>query len=436
MLLGGTAALAFALAGCTYTPSYTINKPLSGSSIVCTDPLGMGCQVPLDIQWRGVQVKPQPDLTLDGVVLPPTTLTQSTTSSVGTLTVPLGGHTLLVAGDLTGNNTLQHVTATSSFTVTAKPPPTGGFSLVAPATDVLVERGKCATVLIAVSRTAPFTGPVVLSLGVPPPGITAAAVTVTGPSGTLSICAAAGAALGKVTVGVTGTGTGVPSAGTPVKLIIGRQVGPFLEANPTPYLSTLPSSRPSLTQGFRVDIRAGAGLPQPRMASFFDSAGTQVGPDIGFTLGPASNIGGAGFCANSAPLALTRGVVLSGALPGFSSQNVFTFLDLTASSPRLIQQPADMQVQPSTGTLYVFQPRVFFSQDCTLALVASANPIGPSKNTLRVLDLVSGQPIGAEVPFDTNIFSALLRNNGQKQEVEVKADTGTSTATTTVIPMP
>jgi hypothetical protein len=187
-----------------------------------------------------------------------------------------------------------------------------------------------------------------------------------------------------------------------------------------------------------VDISVGPpSLPQPRKAQFF--RGTQtVGNEIGFTVGPVSTLGGAGFCNNTSTAAITRGVVLSGALPGFASQNVVFILNVTANAPALVQIPADMTVTQSSGTLVSFQPRVFFSRDCTLALVAGANKLGPSRNILRVYDLATGNPIGSEVPFETGTFSALVRNapTPGKQEVEVKVDTGTPSAQTPVIAVP
>jgi hypothetical protein len=240
----------------------------------------------------------------------------------------------------------------------------------------------------------------------------------------LTISAAATAVHGKPMVGVLGTATGVSSAGTPLRITVGRETGAFAEATPSPYLSSLPSSKTALAGAFRVDIATGAPtLPQPRKASFFRAA-QAVGGEIGFTLGPVSNVGGAGFCANTLPVAITRGVVLSGALPGRASQNVVTFLDLTVNAPVLMEVPTDMNVQQTaTGPFILFQPRVYFSRDCTLALVAGANKLGPTR-------------IGAELPFETSIFSALVRTNGTKQEVEVKVDTGAASAQTAVRTIP
>ncbi|MGI9077510.1 MAG: hypothetical protein ACR2G6_09310 [Gemmatimonadaceae bacterium] len=43
---------------------------------------------------------------------------------------------------------------------------------------------------------------------------------------------------------------------------------------------------------------------------------------------------------------------------------------------------------------------------------------------MRLPHRTSGQPIGADVPFQTATFSALLRNAGSKQEIEIKVDAG------------
>jgi hypothetical protein len=428
-----------ALASCSPNPRYVINAPANGASIVCTDAAGVSCNVPVDVQWDGVSVRPHPEATLDGV---PLTAPFSTSgrSSVATLITGVGAHTLGVSGDLAAKGTIGTYSATSAFTVTPKPPvtpPTGGFSLSANPNALVVERGKSATTTVTVTRTAPFTGAVTVAASAPPPGLTATGAIAAGAtSSPVTINATTAAAVGKMTLNLTGT-SGTLTASTSVAVTIGRETGAFQEANPAPYQSTLPSTVNALAGTFRADISTGApSLPQPRKASFF--RGTQrVGNDIGFTLGPVSNLGGAGFCNNTSAAAITRGVVLSGQLPGFASQNVVMFLDMTVNSPQVVQTTADMNVQQTTGGPFIlFQPRVFFSRDCTLALVAGANKLGPSKHILGMFNLINGQPIGSEVPFETATFSALVRNAAGKQEVEVKVDTGSPSAQTVVIAIP
>ncbi|MFI4941790.1 MAG: hypothetical protein ACHP85_00910 [Burkholderiales bacterium] len=431
-------AVVVSLAGCQKNPRYEIQKPLNQTSVTCTDPAGVNCTVEVQVAWEGVSVRPNPEVSLDGTAITPT-FTSATKSVVANIITGLGSHTLLVSGDLAAKGTIGSYSATSTFTVAPLPPPTGGFSLSANPTDLLIERGKSATTTVTVTRSAPFTGAVTVGLSSPPTGITAPSVTVPAGATTamLTISAAATALHGKPMVGVLGTATGVSSAGTPLRITVGRETGAFAEATPSPYLSSLPSSKTALAGAFRVDIATGAPtLPQPRKASFFRAA-QAVGGEIGFTLGPVSNVGGAGFCANTLPVAITRGVVLSGALPGRASQNVVTFLDLTVNAPVLMEVPTDMNVQQTaTGPFILFQPRVYFSRDCTLALVAGANKLGPTRHILVVYDLASGQPIGAELPFETSIFSALVRTNGTKQEVEVKVDTGAASAQTAVRTIP
>jgi hypothetical protein len=424
-----TMAVLLGLSGCSPTPKYVINKPAHSGSIVCSDPAGVSCNVDVDVQWDGVSVRPQPETELDGT---PLTVTYGTSgkSSVTTLTMPTGSHTLKVSGDLMAKQTISNYSATSAFTVTPQPPPTGGFGLSANPGTLIVERGKSATTTVTVTRMAPFAGAVALALTAPPTGVSMAAATIApgASTATVTISASPAAVNATTTVALSGTSAGVPTSGLPLKITVGRVSGAFAAANPTPYQTTLPSTKNALAGGFRVVISVGPPVvPQTHKASFF-SGTTPVGGDIGYTLGTVSSLGGAGFCANSPATALTRGVVLSGQLPGHSSQNTITFLDVTTTSPRLIEAPADSRVQHNaTGPFIQFLPQVFFSPDCTLALVAGANALGPSKHILRVYDLISGQPIGAEVPFETPTFSALLRTAGSIQEIEIKVDAGTTT---------
>ena len=443
---------ALALASCSPTPRYVINAPAPASSIVCSDPAGVSCNVPANVQWDGVSVRPHPEATLDGATVT-TPFTTSGNASVLTLVMPVGTHTFVVSGDLAAKGTIASYSATSTFNVTAQPPPptpVGSFTLSASPNAIVVERGKFASTTITVTRVAPFTGGVAIAASSPvPTGVTVSG----GPVGTgtmsapLTINVSPAATIGKVTLNLTGTaipGPGMPPPPTPgpasvsIALTIGRETGAFQEANPTPYLSTLPSTVNALSGAFSVQITVGQpSVPQPRKAQFFRGA-QAVGNEIGFTLGPVTNLGGAGFCNNGSTAAITRGVVLSGQMPGFASQNVVTFLDVTVNSPSLVQAPTDANVQQTQGGPFIlFQPRVFFSRDCTLALVAGANKLGPSRHILHIYNLITGQPIGNDVSFETNIFSALVRTTAAaKQEVEVKVDTGAPSAQTVVIPIP
>jgi hypothetical protein len=236
---------------------------------------------------------------------------------------------------------------------------------------------------------------------------------------------------GKPILKLDGNSMGVATAHEQITVIVGREAGPFADPSPAPYSQVVPSTVNAGTGGFRVDISVGPpAVPQPYKANFYRGT-TAVGGDIGYTVGTTSNLGGAGFCANAAPSAITRGVVMSGALPGFASQNVVMFVDVTATAPAIISETADITAQPTpTSPITTFPPRVRFSKDCTLALVAGVNKLGPSKNMLHVYDLRTGTPIGTDVPFETGTFSATVVNTATDQKVEISVDAGSATART------
>src|SRR5262245_43645636 len=93
------------LASCQTNPGYPINAPADNAQIVCSDPAGVSCNVPVNVQWVGVSVRPHPEATLDGAPLT-APFTTNGNASVATITTGVGAHTLVVSGDLTGNNTL------------------------------------------------------------------------------------------------------------------------------------------------------------------------------------------------------------------------------------------------------------------------------------------------------------------------------------------
>jgi hypothetical protein len=173
------------------------------------------------------------------------------------------------------------------------------------------------------------------------------------------------------------------------------------------------------------------GLPQPRAAVFRKGA-TPIGSAIGFSVGPQSNLGGAGFCRdnNAAQPPLTRGVVLTSSPSGSNAQYGFTFVDLVGSPAVLREMYADSS---KTNPVVIAQPRVFFSPDCTLALVAGVNTLGPSNYVVTVQDLQTGNPpagpCGWPIQFNSNnAFSAVVKTQGAQAQVEVTVDAGTPSA--------
>jgi hypothetical protein len=423
-----------ALAAACTTPAYIIQQPADATTVACAPPTGTGpCQVRAQVAWKGVSVHPTPDLSLDGApVVNALTVPPSGNFVEGTLPMSPGSHKIDIAGLLSDGVSIQTYTATSAFTVSPRPTPVGGVAIQAPTMPPLLERTKSATVTVTIVRTPPFTGPVSVSFAASPPasGLTAASASIAAgaTSAPLTFSASGVATLGNVSGTLTASGLGIMAVPRTVSLRVGRTTGAFSEAGPTPYSSTLPSTATSVSGTYKVQIATGApGLPQPRKATFFKGT-TQLGSDIGFTLGPVSTLGGAGFCRDAQGLTPGRGVVLSGALPGFSSQNVFTFVDLDGAAHAMHEVPADMQ--SSAGTPHVFQPRVYFSPDCSVAMVVGVSTLGPLKNVLHLIDLTTGSSLGSELNFDTNIYSATLTTVGSAQRVVVVTDTGTATAQT------
>lgn len=436
---GAFLAAVVALLSACATPRYDIQAP-TGTAVPCGAVTSGGpCQVKARVAWVGASLHPVPELWLDGVVVP-NALTPASGNVVGTLSMAPGPHVVVVTGILSDGWSFKSYSATSNFTVAPPPPPTtptGSLTLTTPVAALLVERTKSVTVPITISRTAPFAGAVTVTVAGLPMGATASPLTIlpTQTSGALMLSVPASVPFGKSSLTLSGSaGPAGPSDTAPLALTVGRAAGALIEANPTPYASTLPSTVTSRSGTFRVEISTGAPtLPQPRKARFF--RGTQpLGSEIGFALGPVSTLGGAGFCDDTAAGALTRGVVLTGMPAGFASQNVFTFVDLTGNAGVQRQVPANMQ--SSAPAPHVFQPRVFFSADCSIALVASVNTLGPQNHLVQVFDMTTGSPLGSEIPFDTPIFSATLQTVGAAQRVEVKVDTGAAGAQVVHRPVP
>ena len=318
------------------------------------------------------------------------------------------------------------------------PPPAGTVTLSLSPTTVVIERGKSGTVGVTVTRGGSFTGDVTISLSGLPPDVTSNPLTIPSgqTSGMLTLNVGASATFQQKIATVTGAGpAGSPTAaGKQFTLVIPRALGAFSEASPAPYTSSVPSSVASLSSTFSASITTGtqAGLPQARAAQF-KKGSNAIGPAIGFTLGlPITNLGGAGFCRdnNTTQPPLTRGVVLTNAPVGSNAQYGFTFIDLMGTPNVIRQIVADGSKSSPAVTA---QPRVFFSPDCTLALVTGVYVLGPSNFAVNVLDLQTGNPpsgnCGWPIQYNSaNSATALVKITGTTTQVVVTVDPGTATA--------
>lgn len=335
------------------------------------------------------------------------------------------------------------VTAAAASVASAPAGPVGSFTMTVAAPALLIERTRSAVLAVSIARVAPFNGPVSVTIAgaaasaALPTGVVASALTVpAGRSvGTLTIAVSAAAKFGPLALIVRGTGPGgVAPTSVPLALVVGRATGSFSEASPTPYASTVPSNVTSHTAAYRVEVAAApAGTAHARTARFFQGP-IPLGSELGFSLGPAPTLGGAGFCDDLAAGALGRGVVLSASPPGSPSQNVVSFIDLAGKPVVVRQVGADMHATlPKPRT---FAPRVFFSPDCSIALVAGVNRLASPNHLLQLVDLTTGNRLGSEVGFNTTQFAAAVKSVGMAQQLEVTVDAGTATARTIAVALP
>jgi len=338
----------------------------------------------------------------------------------------------------------QPVAAAAAASVASAPAgPVGSFMLALAAPAVLIERTKSAAVAVSVTRVAPFNGPVTVSVGgagasaALPTGVLANALTIpAGRSvGTLTIAVLGAAKFGSSALTVRGAAPGgVATTSVSLALVVGRATGGFAEASPTPYASTVPSNVTSHTAAYRVEVAAAAaGAAQARTARYFKGP-IPLGSELGFSLGPAPALGGAGFCDDLAAGALARGVVLSATAPGSRTQNVVTFVDLTGNAAVVREVGVDMHaVAPKPR---VFAPRVFFSPDCSIALVAGVNRRASPHHLLQLVDLTTGNRLGSDIGFSSTQFQAQVKSAGTAQQLEVTVDAGSATARTISIALP
>jgi hypothetical protein len=115
---------------------------------------------------------------------------------------------------------------------------------------------------------------------------------------------------------------------------------------------------------------------------------------------------------------------------GSNQQYAFYFLDLMGNAAAIRQMYANSNKQ---NPALFSQPRVLFSPDCTLALVAGVNVSGPSNYEVSVQNLQTGSPpsgtCGWPIQFNTaSALTALVKTQGMQTKVEVSVDAGTASA--------
>ncbi len=404
------ALIALLLVGCI-----SIQAPGSGTS--------MGSPVPVHITWgsemRSSTFKAQLD-SQDVTSLFNVDYSQNRADAALALTP--GAHRLDVSGSLwsTLYQSYSNQRKSRNFNVSG---PSGGFAFSLQPAAALVERDGSSDVTINITRTGSFNGDVNFS-AVTPSGVTVNVLHIsTGQNtGTLSLTADNSAAFATSTLSVTGQGTIDGNVSTQTRnldLTIARKAGAFVEASPD--FRTVGQSKNSPDNRFLVTISTGEKVASPAdYAATFTQGAQTLGAPVGFYLDTTSNLGGAGFCPAS-----NIGVVLSGQASHLAqaSRYLVTFMNLATMPYPIYSWPVD-----GLKGSYAFQPRVFFSPDCTLALVAGANNAGMSNNVLYVIDLLTGNPVGHNVDFNgngngnSNSFSAGVINTNGHSVLQVTAD--------------
>jgi hypothetical protein len=352
-----------------------------------------------------------------------------------------------VTGQIPGSATITASSAgfqSGTLTVTVRPP---AVTLTLAPNPLVVERGSSGSTTATIGRSGGFAGAVAITpstLPLPtgvsvspltiPPGVTTGQLTFA--VGSLAVLQTA-----NLTIKAANTPSGTPNSTAPLTLVIPTATGPFVEASPAPYINgAMNTTVSSLAGAFSVDINTGAsaGVPQPRAAQF-RKGGAFIGSAVGFSIGPSSNLGGAGFCVdNGAKPTRTRGVVMTSTPVGSNAQYGFTFIDLMGN-PNVIRQ---MVADASKPTPYLFaQPRIYFSPDCTLALVIGVNIPGPSNYLLTVNNMETGNPLpgpcGSPIQFNTYTSpTAVVQRAGSQTSVVVTVDGGAQTSQTCTYAVP
>jgi hypothetical protein len=172
---------------------------------------------------------------------------------------------------------------------------------------------------------------------------------------------------------------------------------------------TTPS--PLGTHRVRTELGSAVGSNHAFAATFETTSGQRRGVAYFYQGGP-------GFCAGD-----SAGVVISNNAAAFGHSSSHVYFLVYFPSGTVIDRPA----QTAGGGGSVVQPRIFFSPDCTVAVIAHGNVGGTAPYVVRAIDLVSGSDFGQSVEASTITPASLAKIvflNSQVQ-VEIVTDMGT-----------
>jgi len=235
------------------------------------------------------------------------TLSASNTATLGAATVTVSG---------TGGG----LTRSTPISLTVNQPATPDFSLSASPTSLSIARGASGTSTITVTRTGGFTDAVSLGASGLPAGVTASFSVnpATGNSSVLTLSASSTAALGPVTITVTGTGGGLTRS-APIGLTVNDVQTPdfSLSASPTSLTINRGASGTSTiavarTGGFTGGVTLSAsGLPAGVTANFNPNPVTAGSGALTLSVSTTATLGAATITVTGTGGGLTRTTTIS-----------------------------------------------------------------------------------------------------------------------------
>jgi hypothetical protein len=372
------------LAGCS---SFGIYQPANNATVA--SPAGVV------IQWKPDQTTPGLKVTVDGTDRT-NEFSISASGATASLVLTAGQHSIRATAQIYDPFYQKAIAQDTTVTVTVPGP---DFTISA--TDLSIARNSTGALAISVVPSNGFMSPVSVSPGPTPTGVTVTTATVTPPATTASlpVQAARTAPLSSSSVQVSGT-SGSLMRSTSAKLKVIAAAGPFVQASFAVTVPPASATSPDGTVPLTALTGTSAANPSAYVARFGSGAATK---DIGYNLGQSvvnnqiTNLayGGAGFCPAS-----LAGFVIAGVGPGVVSAlpYVVTLFDFSSRATKTVDassiQPYPLPSTAPPNGYYGLDPVVYFSPDCSLAIVVGADPLGPSKNAATFIDVTTAKQLG------------------------------------------
>jgi endoglucanase len=338
------------------------------------------------------------------------TLSASTTATLGAATVTVSG----TGGGLTRSTPISLTVNQPDFALSASP------------TSLSIARGASGTSTITVTRTGGFTGGVTLGASGLPTGVTASFSVnpVTGNSSVLTLAASSTAALGSVTITVSGTGGGLTRS-APIGLTVTDVPTPDFSLSASPAsltinrgasgTSTITVTR---TGGFTGGVTLSAsGLPAGVSANFNPNPATAGSAALTLSVSTTATLGAATITVTGTGGGLTRTttVALTVNDGGGGNGGVTITPVINANQPFYNEEAVKLD---NTNTLTALSVTIVIQRTTGVGLNGSYNTVGGQilqNNTVAAttityqFTLASGQTIS---PGTGRTFAAQASGTG------------------------